>query len=36
MPTVSVYNLTREKVEELFLKEDIFNRQVDPHCFTGW
>lgn len=31
MPTVTVYNLTGEKVEELFLKEEIFNREVNPH-----
>lgn len=31
MPTVSVYNQAGEKVEELFLRDDIFNRQVDPH-----
>ncbi|OGP51748.1 MAG: 50S ribosomal protein L4 [Deltaproteobacteria bacterium RBG_13_43_22] len=31
MPTVTVYNLTGEKVEELFLKEEIFNREVNSH-----
>jgi large subunit ribosomal protein L4 len=31
MPTVTVYNLTGEKVEELFLKDEIFNREVNPH-----
>jgi large subunit ribosomal protein L4 len=31
MPTVSVYNQAGEKVEELFLRDDIFNREVDPH-----
>lgn len=31
MPTVSVYNLAGEKVEELFLRDDIFNREVNPH-----
>jgi len=31
MPTVTVYNLTGEKVDELFLKEEIFNREVNPH-----
>jgi large subunit ribosomal protein L4 len=31
MATVNVYNLSGEKVEELNLKEDIFNREVNPH-----
>jgi large subunit ribosomal protein L4 len=31
MPTVTVYNLTGEKVEDLFLKDEIFNREVNPH-----
>jgi large subunit ribosomal protein L4 len=31
MPTVTVYNLTGEKVEELFLKDEIFDRKVNPH-----
>jgi large subunit ribosomal protein L4 len=31
MPTVTVYNLTGEKVEELFLKDEIFNREVNSH-----
>jgi large subunit ribosomal protein L4 len=31
MPTVTVYNLTGEKVEELFLKDEIFDREVKPH-----
>ncbi len=31
MPTVTVYNLTGEKVDELVLNEDIFNREVNPH-----
>jgi len=31
MPTVTVYNLSREKVDELFLKDEIFNREVNPH-----
>ena len=31
MPTVNVYNLCEEKVEELILKEEIFNREVNPH-----
>ncbi len=33
MPTVTVYNLSGEKVEELFLKDEIFNREVNPHIF---
>ena len=36
MPTVSVYNISKEKVGELTLNEAIFNRPVDPHCSTGW
>jgi large subunit ribosomal protein L4 len=31
MPTVNVYNLSGEKVEELNLKDEIFNREVNPH-----
>jgi large subunit ribosomal protein L4 len=31
MPTVAVYNLSGEKVEDLLLKEEIFNREVNPH-----
>jgi len=31
MPTVSVYNINKEKVGELTLNEAIFNRPVDPH-----
>ena len=31
MPTVNVYNLSKEKVGELTLNEDIFNRPVEPH-----
>jgi large subunit ribosomal protein L4 len=31
MPTVSVYNLAKEKVDELFLKDEVFNREVNPH-----
>jgi large subunit ribosomal protein L4 len=31
MPTVTVFNLAGEKVDELSLKEDIFNREVNPH-----
>ena len=33
MPTVTVYNLSGEKVEDLILKEEIFNREVNPHIF---
>jgi large subunit ribosomal protein L4 len=33
MPTVTVYNLSGEKVEDLMLKEEIFNREVNPHIF---
>ncbi|MEW6186607.1 MAG: 50S ribosomal protein L4 [Thermodesulfobacteriota bacterium] len=31
MATVTVYNLAGEKVEELSLKDEIFNREVNPH-----
>jgi large subunit ribosomal protein L4 len=31
MPTVTVYNLSGEKVDDLLLKEEIFNREVNPH-----
>lgn len=31
MPTVTVYNLSGEQVEEFFLQEEIFNREVNPH-----
>jgi large subunit ribosomal protein L4 len=31
MPTVNVYNLSKEKVGELTLNEAIFNRPVEPH-----
>ncbi len=31
MPTVPVYNLAGEKVEELFLKDEIFNQEVKPY-----
>jgi large subunit ribosomal protein L4 len=31
MPTVTVYNLAKEKVDELVLKDDIFDREVNPH-----
>jgi large subunit ribosomal protein L4 len=31
MPTVTVYNLSGEKVEDLVLKDEIFNREVNPH-----
>jgi large subunit ribosomal protein L4 len=31
MPTVNVYNLSKEKVGELTLNEEIFNRPVEPH-----
>jgi large subunit ribosomal protein L4 len=31
MANVNVYNLSGEKVEELQLNEEIFNREVNPH-----
>jgi len=31
MPTVTVYNLSGEKVEDLVLKDEIFDREVNPH-----
>jgi large subunit ribosomal protein L4 len=31
MPTVDVYNLSGEKVDELALKDEIFDREVNPH-----
>ncbi len=31
MPTVTVYNLSGEKVDDLLLKDEIFDREVNPH-----
>ena len=31
MPTVTVYNLSGEKVDDLLLSDEIFNREVNPH-----